>query len=201
MIQSRASERLPRGGGTGGEGGRPRGSAGAVGRRLGAFLGNEGISRPEPGRSRWSVPSNRRNDSPVSVRSGHAAGSATTKIFSLPLPHEVEGSGCAFSRALPSPPCTDACGRPPGHAPHRLRIYSVCHCLLVGGRDRVDGRREGRRQRCVWFNQMGFCSLRSCLRSILDCVALSHLNMIMGVFFFYLYHLVFSRSLNMVANL
>lgn len=53
----------------------------------------------------------------------------------------------------------------------------------------------------VWLNQMGFCSLRSCLTSIFDCVALSHLNMMMGVLFFYLYHLVFSRSLNMVANL
>lgn len=81
----------------------------------------------------------------------------------------------------------------PCHTPHRPSTYLQYLTLFNGWREiEIEWTWEGH----MWFNQMRFCSLGSCLTSVFDCVALSHLNVIMSVLFFSLYFLVFSGSLN-----
>lgn len=126
-----------------GKGGGARESAGAVSRRLGTVLRNEGISQSERRPSRWSKSWNPRG-SWVSVGSGQAVGSATTKMLSVLL-----GSSCEFCGALPSPAAccgsgdADDFGATPCHATLHTDpapTYSIWHCLMVGGRQTLNGR-------------------------------------------------------------
>lgn len=135
MIQSEpASQGRPRGGGA-------RGSAGAAGRRLGAFLRDEGLSRPERGPSRWSVPSSPRgqgrNVSPGSTGSGRAAGSASTKMFSLPPRKDRGGRRRGARGPCPAPlPPRGPGMRDDGAPAPRLRLADPaparCRTLFVG---------------------------------------------------------------------
>jgi hypothetical protein len=218
LIQSRVSEpeseRLWEGrGGEGREGGKgpkgdTRGSAGAAGLRLDAFLRNEGISglseSPPDGACPRTQGAGVGMSPPFLWGASTPPGSATTQMLSLPL---LEKMRVLCSHTHTPPPTVRHSVDLGMHRRLFLRHAAprssyTQHSTVSAAVCWLTYRMDSAKDTCidVWFNHVGFCPLSSFLASILACVVLSHFNMIMGVSFFFLCILVFSSSLNMVAN-